>query len=177
MTTIREGGREIQLLSLGRAHTDGDVFVHLPREKVVVTGDAVVDWMPFISDGYPEEWVQTLDALEKFDFTQIIPGHGEVAQKSQVTFLKNYLADLVAGVKKAAADGATLDEMKTKVADQSAPKYEPGCRSTGPAAIASGSPSTSSTSTRRSSSRPDHCAPRAGVRAGPRRGRTKTLSP
>ena len=39
---------------------------------------------------------------------------------------KNYLADLVAGVKKAAADGATLDEVKTKVADQLAPKYEAG---------------------------------------------------
>jgi hypothetical protein len=32
----------------------------------------------------------------------------------------------VAAVKKAAADGATLDEMKTKVADQLAPKYEKG---------------------------------------------------
>ena len=126
VTTIREGGREIQLHVVGRAHTDGDVFVYLPKEKVLVTGDAVVDWMPFIGDGFPEEWVQSLATLEKLEFTQIIPGHGDVAQKSQVTFLKNYLADLVAGVKKAAADGATLDEMKTKVADQLAPKYEAG---------------------------------------------------
>ena len=39
---------------------------------------------------------------------------------------RSYLADLIAGVKKAATDGASLDEMKIKVADQLAPKYEAG---------------------------------------------------
>ena len=104
VTTLREGGREIQLHVVGRAHTDGDVFVYLPKEKVLVTGDAVVDWMPFIGDGFPEDWVQSLATLEKLDFTHIIPGHGDVAPKAQITFLKNYLADLIAAVKKAAAD-------------------------------------------------------------------------
>ena len=73
-----EGGREIEILQLGRGHTDGDVFIYLPKEKVVATGDALIDWMPFMNDGYPEDWIQTLNALEKFDFTRVIPGHGEV---------------------------------------------------------------------------------------------------
>src|SRR5580765_1119157 len=34
--------REIHLLHLGRAHTEGDVFVYLPKEKVVITGDAMI---------------------------------------------------------------------------------------------------------------------------------------
>src|SRR3954469_5479666 len=51
--TLNEGGREIQILLLGRAHTDGDVFIYLPKEKVVATGDALIDWMPFLNDGYP----------------------------------------------------------------------------------------------------------------------------
>src|SRR5881396_3365301 len=76
--TVTEGGRDIQLHVLGRGHTDGDLYIYLPKEKVVVTGDALIDWMPFLNDGYPEEWVQTLTALEKLDFTQIIPGHGDV---------------------------------------------------------------------------------------------------
>jgi len=63
--TIQEAGREIQLLLLGRAPTDGDLFIYLPKEKVMVTGDAVVDWMPFLGDGYPEEWIETLNALEQ----------------------------------------------------------------------------------------------------------------
>ncbi len=122
--TLYESGREIQLHLLGRAHTDGDLFVYLPREKVVATGDAVIDWMPFLNDGYPEEWVQTLDTLDKLDFTRMILGHGDVATRSHLAFFRGYLVDLIAAVKKAVADRATLDEMTRVVADQLAPRYE-----------------------------------------------------
>ena len=122
--TLDEGGRELQLLLLGRAHTDGDLFVYLPNEKVMVTGDAVVDWMPFLGDGYPEEWIETLNALEQVDFTHMILGHGNVAPKSHVAFFRSYISDLIAAVKQAAADGATVAEMQSTVADQLAPKYE-----------------------------------------------------
>jgi glyoxylase-like metal-dependent hydrolase (beta-lactamase superfamily II) len=89
--TLQEQGREIQVLLLGRAHTNGDVFIYMPREKVVATGDALIDWMPFLNDGYPEEWVQTLTALEQYDFTHIIPGHGEVLPKAHLVFFRGYL--------------------------------------------------------------------------------------
>jgi cyclase len=124
--TLNEGGREIQLLQLGRGHTDGDVFIYLPREKVVATGDALIDWMPFMNDGYPEDWVQTLSVLEQYDFSRVIPGHGEVAPREQLAFFRGYLTDLIAAVKQAAASGAALDEMKKGVADQLAPAYERG---------------------------------------------------
>jgi glyoxylase-like metal-dependent hydrolase (beta-lactamase superfamily II) len=125
-TTLNEHGREIQLLLLGRAHTDGDVFIYLPKEKVIATGDAVVDWMPFLGDGYPEDWIQTLHALEQVDFTHIIPGHGDVVTKERISFLRSYLTDLIAAVQQADAAGASLEEMTPAVADQLAPRYEHG---------------------------------------------------
>lgn len=124
--TLNEHGRELQLLVLGRAHTDGDLFIYLPREKVIATGDAVVDWMPFLGDGYPEEWIQTLDALAQIDFTHIIPGHGDVLTKDHIAFFRGYLTDLIAAVKQAAAAGASLEELRPVVADQLAPQYEAG---------------------------------------------------
>jgi glyoxylase-like metal-dependent hydrolase (beta-lactamase superfamily II) len=111
---------------LGRAHTNGDLFIYLPTEKVVATGDALIDWMPFLNDGYPEDWIQTLTKLEALDFAQVIPGHGDVRPKAQLTFFRGYLNDLIASVKKAAGDGAPLDEMKGQIPDQLALKYEPG---------------------------------------------------
>ena len=36
---INKGGREIQLLFLGRGHTGGDTVVFLPKERIVATGD------------------------------------------------------------------------------------------------------------------------------------------
>jgi len=125
-TTLQEGGREIQLHVLGRGHTDGDLFTYLPKEKIVATGDAFIDWMPFLNDAYPEDWVQTLAALEQIDFTQAVPGHGVVLPKSQVAFFRSYLIDLIAAVKKAASEGATLQEMQKKISDDLATKYERG---------------------------------------------------
>ena len=124
--TLNEGGREVQILLLGRGHTDGDVFIYLPQEKVVATGDALIDWMPFMNDGFPEDWVQTLNALEQFDFDHIIPGHGGVLPKTGLTFFRDYLSDLLAAVKKASAEGASLDEMKKILPDRLAVKYEQG---------------------------------------------------
>ncbi len=123
---LQEGGREIHLMLLGRGHTDGDLYIYMPKEKVVVTGDAVVDWMPFIGDGYPEEWIQTVAALEKLEITQLILGHGDPAPKSHLVFFRSYLTDLVDGVKKGTAAKMPLDDMKKTIGDALAPKYEAG---------------------------------------------------
>lgn len=124
--SLEFGGREVQLLLLGKGHTDGDLFIRLPKEKVVITGDALIDWMPYMNDGFPEDWVRTLDALDKFSFDRIIPGHGGVAGREHLAFFRGYLADLVDAVKKAHAAGGSLDEMKKTLPDQLAGKYEKG---------------------------------------------------
>jgi cyclase len=116
--------REIQLLHLGRAHTEGDLFVYLPKEKVVITGDAVIGWSPFMGDGYPLEWVQTLRRLEQLDFTHMIMGHGEVAGRDWLRLFQSYIADLIAVVKRHAAAGVSLDEIKRLVPEEVAPTYE-----------------------------------------------------
>jgi glyoxylase-like metal-dependent hydrolase (beta-lactamase superfamily II) len=116
--------REIHLLYLGRAHTEGDVFVHLPKEKVVITGDAVIGWTPFMGDGYPEDWVGTLDRLAALDWDRMILGHGPPAGRDWLRLFRGYIADLVDAVRREAAAGATLDEVKARVPDRLAPTYE-----------------------------------------------------
>ena len=116
--------REIQLLHLGRAHTEGDVFVYLPKEKVVITGDAVIGWTPFMGDGYPEDWAATLDRLAQLDFTHIIMGHGDVAGRDWLRTFRAYVHDMVAAVRREVATGATLDEVKQRVTAAPAPTYE-----------------------------------------------------
>jgi cyclase len=116
--------REIHLLHLGRAHTEGDVFVYLPKEKVVVTGDAVIGWTPFMGDGYPEDWVATIDRLAQLDFVHLIMGHGEVAGRDWLRTFRSYIHDLVEAVRQEAAVGATLEEVKQRVPARLAPTYE-----------------------------------------------------
>jgi cyclase len=116
--------REIHLLHLGRAHTEGDVFVYLPKEKVVITGDAVIGWTPYMGDGYPEDWAGTLDRLAQLDFTHIIMGHGDVVGREWLRTFRAYVHDMVAAVRREVATGATLDEVKQRVTAALAPTYE-----------------------------------------------------
>jgi glyoxylase-like metal-dependent hydrolase (beta-lactamase superfamily II) len=116
--------REIQLLHLGRAHTEGDVFIYLPKEKIVITGDAVIGWTPFMGDGYPEDWAGTLDRLAQLDFTHMIMGHGEVAGRDWLRTFRGYVHDVVEAVRDEASAGATLDEVKERVPARLAPVYE-----------------------------------------------------
>ena len=116
--------REIHLLYLGRAHTEGDVFVYLPKEKVVITGDAVIGWTPFMGDGYPEDWAITLDRLAELDFTHMIMGHGEVAGRDWLRTFRGYVHDMVEAVRTEVMRGATLEEAQQRVPEALAPTYE-----------------------------------------------------
>ena len=116
--------REIHLMHLGRAHTEGDVFVYLPKEKVVITGDALIGWTPYMGDGYPEDWAGTLDNLARLDFTHIIMGHGAVAGRDWLETFRAYVRDMVGAVRREVAAGATLDQVKERLPAELAPIYE-----------------------------------------------------
>ena len=121
---ILQRSRDIHLLYLGRAHTEGDVFVYLPKERIVVTGDAVIGWTPFMGDGYPQDWPETLRRLEQLDFDRMILGHGQVAGRDWLRTFRSYVEDLVEAVRREVWAGATLEETKDRVRDALAPKYE-----------------------------------------------------
>ena len=121
---ILQQSRDIHLLHLGRAHTEGDVFVYLPKERVVVTGDAVIGWTPFMGDGYPQDWPETLRRLEQLDFDRMILGHGQVAGRDWLRTFRSYVEDMVEAVRREVWAGATLEETKDRVRDALAPKYE-----------------------------------------------------
>ncbi len=110
---LHKKGRSIYILFLGRGHTSGDAVVFLPKEKVVATGDLLHGWMPFMGDGFPKEWVVTLDELDKLDFQHVIGGHGEVGDKARLRFFRNYIADLVAEVEKEHKAGASLEDVQS----------------------------------------------------------------
>ncbi|MBV9180751.1 MAG: MBL fold metallo-hydrolase [Acidobacteria bacterium] len=121
---LHRGSRTVEILWLGRAHTDGDVFVYLPQEKVLVTGDALHGWTPFMGDSYPYDWIQTLDTAEKLDFDSVIGGHGDVIHgKEKFELWKAYLQDLMDRTASSYSQGDSLDSAKKSVADFLIKKY------------------------------------------------------
>ena len=121
---LHRPSRTVEILWLGNAHTNGDVFVYLPREKVLVTGDALHGWTPYMGDSYPFDWIQTLDAAEKLDFNQVLGGHGDVMQgKQKFELWKQYFRDLLDETAAAYARGASLDAAEKQVSKILVAKY------------------------------------------------------
>ena len=75
--TLYLGDREIQVRHEGRAVTPGDAFLYLPKEKILITGDLLVNPVSFALSCYPTGWLQALEKLDALDATVIVPGHGE----------------------------------------------------------------------------------------------------
>ena len=121
---LHRKSRTVEIFWLGNAHTNGDVFVYLPREKVLVTGDALHGWTPYMGDSYPFDWITTLDNAERLDFDQVIGGHGDVMRgKEKFELWKQYFRDLLEEAGQAYARGATLGEAQKQVAKILIPKY------------------------------------------------------
>ncbi len=114
---IHRPSRSVHILWLGKAHTDGDVWIYLPREKVIATGDALHTWTPYMGDSYPYDWIKTLEAAESLNFEHVIAGHGRVLhEKDQFRAWREYLSDLMAETAISYASGATMAETVQRIA-------------------------------------------------------------
>ena len=103
----------VEVRYLGRANTDGDAVVWLPKQRVLVAGDIVVAPVPFGFGSYPSDWIRTLEKLQAYDFKVLIPGHGAPQHD------RTYLVRLVAAIEEIRAkvaplvrQGASLDDAR-----------------------------------------------------------------
>jgi glyoxylase-like metal-dependent hydrolase (beta-lactamase superfamily II) len=113
---INSGGREIDLLFLGRGHTGGDTVVFLPKEKIVCTGDLMESRLAYMGDAFFDEWITTLEALKKLDWDVDLPGHGvPFGDKGLVTAYQSYLTDLMKQVADLRAQGVSPEDAARRV--------------------------------------------------------------
>lgn len=119
--TLYLGGREIRILH-ARAITPGDTYVYLPKEKILMTGDILVNPIPFAVGGsYPQEWIETLQKLDQLDIDTIIPGHGEAErERSYLERNLRLFQRIVSDVKGAKAKGLNLDQTRKELTDKAA---------------------------------------------------------
>lgn len=122
---LHGSSRDVEILSLGKAHTDGDLFVYVPAAKVIVTGDALHGATPSMADSSPYEWIQTLEVAERLDFEYAIGGHGEVQHGKQTFDLwRQYFTELLAAAGQDCAAGASLEDARKGIAQQLLAHYE-----------------------------------------------------
>lgn len=114
--TIHRGARTIELRYLGRGNTRGDVVVWLPKEKILATGDLVVNPIPFGIGSYYREWIATLGTLRDIPAEAIFLSHGPVQHdRVYLDTVRALVQSLVSEVEAEVKRGATLEEVQKKV--------------------------------------------------------------
>jgi glyoxylase-like metal-dependent hydrolase (beta-lactamase superfamily II) len=114
--TLYAGGREIQFLHLGNAHTAGDIVMWLPQEKIIAAGDVVTGPIPLMPSPYTNEYVGVLNRVKALGFKTLVPGHGPVETDSQyVDLLIDTVQSVSAQMKTLIAQGLSQDAAVAKV--------------------------------------------------------------
>jgi glyoxylase-like metal-dependent hydrolase (beta-lactamase superfamily II) len=107
------GGRTAELRHIAPGNTKGDMFLWLPAEKILATGDIVVRPTPYGFFSYPKSWASVLRELKTLGATTIVPGHGEIMSDTAYLDLLAETMDLVATqVDAAARAGKSLEETR-----------------------------------------------------------------
>ncbi len=77
--TLRLGGRTLVVLHPGPAHSNGDLMLWLPAERVLFAGDILVeDGVTMVVDGRSAILLRTLDLIDSLAPRVIVPGHGRI---------------------------------------------------------------------------------------------------
>ncbi|MEE8575530.1 MAG: MBL fold metallo-hydrolase [Thermodesulfobacteriota bacterium] len=115
-TTLRTGGVVFELLSPGPAHTDGDIYIYLPNEKVLFAGDLVYNGrLPWLGDADSFKWTAALDELHVLGVNAVIPGHGKPGGPNLIPAFKSYLVTLQTEVARLKKLGKDVETVKTEI--------------------------------------------------------------
>lgn len=124
---VNLGNFSAQLLHWGPAHTRGDEFVFLPKQRILFAGDVVVNrFFPIMpdSDASGANWIQMLERMQKLDPAIVVPGHGEVGDARLITAMREYLIFVRDRVHEMKAQGTSLADAEKKLEPEVRAKYK-----------------------------------------------------
>ncbi|TCS67348.1 glyoxylase-like metal-dependent hydrolase (beta-lactamase superfamily II) [Primorskyibacter sedentarius] len=127
--TIYLGNRRVDLMHLGRAHTAGDIVIHVPDQNVMFTGD-IVEYHSacYCGDGHFSDWGETLDNIASFDLDAIAPGRGDALLgrdmvNAALENTRDFVESTYIPAARVAARGGSLKEAWDAVRAECDPKF------------------------------------------------------
>ncbi len=126
--TLELGGKTVELMYLGRNHSDNSIVLHYPARRALFAVDFIpVESLPFrtLTDSYIMEWLDSLRRVEALDFDTLVPGHGNLGTRDNARQMREYFLDLMAAIGAARARGLVdnSEEMVAAVRADLMPKY------------------------------------------------------
>jgi len=125
--TLHLGGKEIQVLFLGRGHTRGDSIIYVPQDRIAYLSELFfAGQFLYIDDGYGLDWLKTLDAVDTLGADIFVPAHGPIPvdpreTRQELGRFRQMLVDIRDAVQQEVTRGSTEDQA---VAAIRWPQYE-----------------------------------------------------
>jgi cyclase len=115
--TLIRGHRLIDIRSVGAGHSQADLIVHLPAEKIVIAGDLVIWPVPLTGlKSSIKGWATALDRIRELQPAVIVPGHGPIMRDDgYLKQLAGLFTSLAQQVDASVARGATLEATRANV--------------------------------------------------------------
>jgi glyoxylase-like metal-dependent hydrolase (beta-lactamase superfamily II) len=127
--TLYLGRRRVDLMQIGRAHTAGDIIVHVPDANVAFSGD-IVEYKSacYCGDAHFTDWPSTLARLGAFQVEALVPGRGEALVGADrvdegIALTRDFLRDTYEPVRREVARGAPLKACFDAATAAMRPKY------------------------------------------------------
>ncbi len=118
--TIHDRLQELQIVFRGRGHTEGDISVFSPSRKALAAGDLAHGSLPFMGDGFPKDWPNTLGSLAQLEFAKFAGGHGGVQTgRVRMDQMRDYIQELTWRVGEGMRAGRPLEQLRKDVTPES----------------------------------------------------------
>jgi glyoxylase-like metal-dependent hydrolase (beta-lactamase superfamily II) len=119
------GGKKIEIHKVGRAHTNTDVVVLFPEQRVLATGDIFANGpgtsaqlVDYAGGGSAKEWPKAIDQALTLQYDTVIPGHGLVSTKADLTAYRARAARFAETLQQLVSQGKSRAEIETVVRGQ-----------------------------------------------------------
>ncbi|MEH1017406.1 MBL fold metallo-hydrolase [Micromonospora sp. CPCC 206060] len=109
--SVDVGGRRVELLRLGPAHTSGDAIAHVPDCGVLFAGDLLfIGRTPIMWADSLDDWIEACDRMIRLEPEIVVPGHGPVSDVDGILSARAYLAHVKSEVEKSLHAGHSWRE-------------------------------------------------------------------
>lgn len=120
------GGVTARLFLVGPGHTRGDTAIYVEEDKVLFTGDVVVNrFFPIFPDpdASGKNWLGILTRFEVLQPRAVVPGHGEVGDAGLIATQESYLKGLRARTSELKAQGKSAKDAAQLLTEEFKMKY------------------------------------------------------
>lgn len=113
--TLFLGDHTFQLINFP-GHTPYQVAVYIPEERVMFTSDNIFYRVQaWLHQALPYEWLISLDKMQDLDADILIPGHGDICDRSYIPEMKTFIQTWIDVVSAAIKQGLNLEEAQDKI--------------------------------------------------------------